>query len=179
MRASACWRKPNAGVFRSPTGCDDGILSRSFSARIVSAAARPPYPANQAAKAPVILDYMRRAIAEVRCQKTEPTFAELFCADAYYSFMAAKMGIGHCDAFDNDKDGHLREAFEVRRLLGAEQRVTLHNIDVHDIDPAFRASIVLNAGGLYHVFHPLEVLDLSYQNGHALAHRPNCCLSGK
>lgn len=121
------------------------------------------YPANQAVKAPVILDYMRRAIADVRCQKTDPTFAELFCADAHYSFMAAKMGAGQCDAFDNDKDGHLREAFEVRRMLGAEQRVTLHNIDVHDIDPTFRASIVLNAGGLYHVLYPLEVLDLSYQ----------------
>lgn len=119
------------------------------------------YPANQAAKAPVITRYLTKAIDILKAEGPALiTVAELFCADAYYSFLAARMGADRCDAFDNDRDGHMAEARHAKDLLEAEM-VTLHQIDVFDIPRAFSASIVLNTGGLYHVTDPLRVLDLS------------------
>jgi predicted RNA methylase len=119
------------------------------------------YPANQAAKAPVITRYLAHAVDTLKREGIEPlTVAELFCADAYYSFLAAKMGADRCDAFDSDRDGHMVEARYVKEALQAE-RVTLHDKDVLDIPPDFSASIVMNTGGLYHVADPMRVLDAS------------------
>lgn len=54
------------------------------------------------------------------------------------------MGVDRYDAFDSDRDGHLREARHVMTLLG-ETAVTLHQQSVFEIDPGYRATI----GGLY------------------------------
>ena len=117
------------------------------------------YPLNQQAKEPILTRYLQHAISALRNERPI-TVCELFCADAYYSFLARKMGADHSDAFDNDRDGHLREARHVMGLLG-ETGVTLHKQSVFRIDPNYRASIVMNTGGLYHVADPLEALQIS------------------
>jgi hypothetical protein len=119
------------------------------------------YPPNQRAKEPVLTRYLQRAI-DGSGNNRPITVAELFCADAYYSFLARKIGADRCDAFDNDRDGHLREARHVMTLLG-ETAVTLHEQSVFEIDPSYRATIVLNAGGLYHVTDPISALQISAQ----------------
>lgn len=117
---------------------------------------------NQAAKAPILIGYLLFALGKLKARGTTPvTVGELFCADAFYSFVARRFGADRCDAFDNDRDGHLEQARMLRGLL-AETNVALHEVDVFEIPEAFRASIVLNAGGLYHVADPLRALERSY-----------------
>jgi hypothetical protein len=118
------------------------------------------YAPNQAAKGPVITGYLAFAIGKLKSKGVAPlTVAELFCADAYFSFLARRLGADQSDAFDNDRDGHMAEARHVQATLGG---VTLHNQDVFTIPEDRRASIVLNTGGLYHVGDPLLALDRSY-----------------
>jgi hypothetical protein len=120
------------------------------------------YPPNQAAKTPLITGYLLYAIGKLKTRGVSPlTVAELFCADAYYSFLARRFGADHCDAFDSDRDGHLVEAMEAKQLL-AEHEVTIHKRDVFDSPQGFSANIVLNTGGLYHVSEPLRALENSY-----------------
>jgi hypothetical protein len=121
------------------------------------------YPKNQAAKAPVLIGYLAFAIGKLRARNVEPiTFSELFCADAYYSFIARRLGVDECYAYDNDRDGHLEEAKFIQHLL-SETNVHLKAQDVFDISSEAKTSIVMNAGGLYHVSDPLSVLDKSYE----------------
>jgi hypothetical protein len=117
---------------------------------------------NQAAKAPVIIGYLLFTIGKLRARGIAPiSFAELFCADAFYSFIARRFGADRCDAFDNDRDGYLEQARAVGKLLD-ENGVHLHQVDVFDIPSEFQASIVMNAGGLYHVSDPMLALERSY-----------------
>lgn len=120
------------------------------------------YGPNQAAKAPVILGYLLFALGKLKAKGTQPiTVAELFCADAYYSFVASRFGADRCHAFDSDRDGHLAEARYLRGVLN-DDRVEIHESKVADIPTEFRASVVINAGGLYHVEEPLRYLEQSY-----------------
>ena len=120
------------------------------------------YPANQAAKAPIITGYLLFALGKLKAKGREPiTVAELFCADAYYSFLAARFGATRCDAFDSDRDGHLGEAQAVKEALD-DRRVHLHVRDVLTLPAEVKASIVLNCGGLYHMADPLRALRISY-----------------
>lgn len=116
---------------------------------------------NQAAKSPVISGYLLFCIGKALQREVQITFAELFCADAYYSFLASRFGVHRCDAFDSNRDGHLAEAMSIKRILG-DERVNIHERNMFEMDPAFHATIVLNAGGLYHVKDPLLALELSY-----------------
>jgi hypothetical protein len=118
------------------------------------------YPLNQQAKEPILTRYLQHAIDA--CGDRPVTVAELFCADAYYSFLARKMGANHCDAFDNDRDGHFREARHVMKLLD-EKEITLHKQSVFEVNPDYRADIVMNTGGLYHVSDPVSALHISAQ----------------
>jgi hypothetical protein len=118
------------------------------------------YGPNQQAKAPVISGYLAFAIGKLKAAGVRPlTVSELFCADAYYSFLAHRLGADRCDAFDNNRDGHMDQAKFVNERIGG---VTLHETDVFDIPASHRASIVVNAGGLYHVSDPLTALERSY-----------------
>lgn len=120
------------------------------------------YKLNQEAKEPLILGHLLFAIGKLRTRGTSPvTVGELFCADAYYSFVARRFGADHCDAFDNDQDGYLEQAQLLIDLL-KETNVDLHKTDVFEIPKEFRASIIINAGGLYHVADPLRSLEQSY-----------------
>lgn len=118
---------------------------------------------NQAAKMPIIVGYLLFAIGKLRTRGEHPvSVAELFCADAFYSFLARRFGADWCDAFDNDRGGHFAQAEHVKQLL-KEPGVRLHRQDVFAIPPDYHASIVVNAGGLYHVADPLAALQLSYR----------------
>ncbi|HYW63029.1 MAG TPA: hypothetical protein VE865_07530 [Bradyrhizobium sp.] len=120
------------------------------------------YAANQRAKEPLITGYLLYAMGKLKAHAVTPlTVGELFCADAYYSFLARRFGADRCDGFDNDRDGYLAQAHFAATLLG-ETNVGIHNTDVFDMPADYRASIVLNAGGLYHVADPLRVLEQSF-----------------
>jgi hypothetical protein len=119
------------------------------------------YALNQRAKAPIISGYLLFAIGKAAQHDSPVTLAELFCADAYYSFLASRFGVSRCDAFDNNRDGHLAEANAIKDLLSADS-VHIHQTDIFEIESTFHASIVLNTGGLYHVDDPLGALEKSY-----------------
>jgi len=120
------------------------------------------YGPNQKAKEPVIARYLLSAVGELRAREVSPiTVAELFCADAYYSFLARRFGADRCYAFDNNKDGHLPEAHNIQTLL-KDHCVEIRETEVAKIPLEFSTSIVINAGGLYHLNDPLSCLEHSY-----------------
>jgi hypothetical protein len=122
------------------------------------------YRPNQRIKEPLIVGYMIYAMGKLKAQGVHPlTVCELFCADAYYSFVARRFGADRCDAFDNDKDGFLEQAHVIARVLKETENVGIHKTDIYDMPPDYRASIVVNAGGLYHLTDPLRAMDLSYE----------------
>lgn len=121
------------------------------------------YPPNQKAKEPTLIRFLQSAIDRLRAAAVAPiTLTEMFCADAYYSFRARRMGVDQCDAYDNDSEGFLTQARHISALLN-DPNVRLHQSDVRSIPMLPMSSIVMNTGGLYHVRDPLDVLDLSYR----------------
>ena len=120
------------------------------------------YPPNQACKEPILLAYIQWAIAKCRATLATPvSFAELFCADGYYAMMARRLGATSSMGIDNDRDGHLESGKRVAAALGLSD-VRFLKMDVDAIDTLPPVDIVANAGGLYHVGNPLEVLRKSY-----------------
>jgi hypothetical protein len=116
------------------------------------------YAPNQQAKEPILTAYILWAIAKLKNRGRAPVrFAELFCADAYYTMFARKFGADYACGFDNDRDGFMAQAETARRLLGLND-VELHRISIEDIPDDWRYSIVANVGGLYHVADPVSVL---------------------
>ncbi len=121
------------------------------------------YAQNQQAKAPVIAAYMLTACARLRCRgQTAWSFAELFCADGFYALLAAHFGAATSTGYDDDREGHLAHAEQMRDLLGLEQ-TSFHRTRIEDISPGARADVVANVGGLYHVDDPERVLNQSYE----------------
>lgn len=121
------------------------------------------YRANQLSKGPLISGYMLYAIGKLKTRFKKPiSVCELFAADAYYSFVARRFGADRCDAFDNDRDGFLAQARIVARLLKEEDNVGIHKVDMFDMPADYRASVVVNAGGLYHVTDPLRSVEISH-----------------
>jgi hypothetical protein len=115
------------------------------------------YKANQEAKEPVITAYLLQAVAELRNRGVHPiSFAELFCADAYYAMFARRFGADEAWGFDSDKDGLFGQAVAVRALLGLDVELVCSKVE--DIPPDRHFSIVANVGGLYHVDDPVGVL---------------------
>lgn len=120
------------------------------------------YAPNQAVKAPVIGAYALLALARLRARGVRPiSFAELFCADGFYAMFARRFGADSAVGFDNDRDGHLAAARQIRDRLDLAA-VDFECSDIEAIDPARRFSIVANVGGLYHVDDPEAVLIQSY-----------------
>jgi hypothetical protein len=121
------------------------------------------YRQNQLQKEPLIVGYMLYAMGKLKAQGVKPvSVCELFCADAFYSFVARRFGADRCDAFDSDRDGFLAQARIVDKLLNEEQNVGIHKVDMFDMPADYRASVVVNAGGLYHVADPLRAVEMSY-----------------
>jgi cephalosporin hydroxylase len=115
------------------------------------------FAANQSAKAPTLSAYLLFAIAKLKNRGVRPiSFAELFCADAYYAQFARRFGADRSTGFDSNKDGFLDQARAANALLGSD--VELVATTVEGIPPDRRFSIVANIGGLYHVDDPAAVL---------------------
>lgn len=120
------------------------------------------YAPNQTVKAPLITAYVLLALARLKCRGVDPiSFAELFCADGFYAMFAARFGADRAFGFDNDRDGHLASARQIRDRLGLTM-VDFERTDIEAIDAGRRFSIVANVGGLYHVDDPEAVLRQSY-----------------
>jgi hypothetical protein len=120
------------------------------------------YAANQAAKAPIITAYIALAIADARESAAAVSFTELFCADAYYAMVAARLGAACVRGVDNHRDDFSTIAPEVARRLGIRD-FELVDLDVAtQIDRLPPADVVANVGGLYHVSDPEAVLRASY-----------------
>ena len=120
---------------------------------------------NQQAKAPIVTAYIALALADVLESEPEPSFVELFCADAYYAMVAARLGAATVRGIDNNRDEHSDTATEIARRLGIT-RFELIDAGVADM-ATFEPADVANLGGLYHVPNPEQVLQDSY----ALARR--------
>jgi hypothetical protein len=106
---------------------------------------------------------MLYAIGKLKTKFVKPiSVCELFCADAYFSFVARRFGADRCDAFDSDRDGTLAQAHIVARLLKEEDNVGIHKVEMFDMPADYRASVVVNCGGLYHVADPLRAVEMSY-----------------
>lgn len=116
---------------------------------------------NQRVKAPVLQEYILFALARLAEERRPATFAELFCADGYYTMFARHAGAVRAVGIDSDRDGYLASGRAVLARLGLTD-VELRQQDVHDLDPDERFTIVANVGGLYHLADPERVLDLSY-----------------
>lgn len=120
------------------------------------------YLANQQNKEPLIIGHMLYAMGKLKARGVNPiTVGELFAADAYYSFIARRFGADRADAFDNDRDGYLVQARTLAGLL-KETNVGIHKVDMFEMPADYRASIVVNVGGLYHVSDPLRALEISH-----------------
>lgn len=117
---------------------------------------------NQQCKEPIILGYMLIAMAKVRRKLGVPvSFAELFCADGYFTMAANFFGMAPAVGIDNNRDGWSANATEVARRLGLDA-ARFEYRDVAGINEVGAYDIVANIGGLYHVSNPPEILKKSY-----------------
>lgn len=121
------------------------------------------YRLNQKAKAPVIIEYLQKALRLCReKQESSPSFTELFCADGYYAMVAAKLGYRPAIGIDDNRDGYSAKAKEIARRLNLSQcrfvEATITADSQHE-----RSDVVANLGGLYHVSNPREILLNSYR----------------
>jgi hypothetical protein len=88
------------------------------------------------------------------------SFAELFCADGFYTMAAKHLGATQSLGIDNDRDKHSRLMMEISGRLGLV--VEFKQMDVNNIDSLAPVDIVANVGGLYHVSNPEDILVKSY-----------------
>jgi hypothetical protein len=122
---------------------------------------RPEFVVNQRVKEPIILGYISLALGKSRRSVDDTiSFAELFCADAYYAMLAAWLGAAPAVGIDNNRDGWSKPASEIARRLGL--RVDFQQRDVNDLNESDVYDVVANIGGLYHVPNPIDVLRKSW-----------------
>lgn len=121
------------------------------------------FTVNQQCKEPIILGYMLVALAKVRRKLGVPvSFAELFCADGYFTMAADFFGMSPAVGIDSNRDGWSDNAAEVARRLGLTA-TRFEFCDVAGLNEVGTYDIVANIGGLYHVPNPLEILRKSYE----------------
>jgi hypothetical protein len=121
------------------------------------------YGPNQRCKEPIILAYIQWAIAKCRDKLDAPvSFAELFCADAYYAMAASHFGATDCIGIDDNRHNPSNNVMGIIEALGFKN-VRFVDMDVQDIDRLEPVDIVANVGGLYHVTNPAEVLAKSHR----------------
>jgi hypothetical protein len=122
---------------------------------------RPEFVVNQRVKEPIILGYIALALGKSRRSVDDcVSFAELFCADAYYAMLAAWLGASPAVGIDNNREGWSKPANEIARRLGL--RVDFQQRDVNDLNESDVYDVVANIGGLYHVPNPIDVLRKSW-----------------
>ncbi len=138
-----------------------GPLYHSYRLFGVQNQQRPEFVVNQRVKEPIILGYIALALGKSRRSvDDEVSFAELFCADAYYAMLAAWLGASPAVGIDNDRDGFSQPASEIARRLGL--RVEFQRRDVNDLNESDVYDVVANIGGLYHVPNPIDILRKSW-----------------
>ncbi len=144
---------------------DLGPLYHSFALFGVENEQKPGhFQINQRCKEPIILAYIQFALAKSREKSNDNvSFAELFCADAYYAMAAKHFGATVSIGIDNNKDGHSGEFAQINQRL--ELGVRFIDLDVNRIDELDSVDVVANVGGLYHVANPVEIL----RKSHAMA----------
>lgn len=121
------------------------------------------YAANQRAKAPILTAYIALAAADVLETASRFTFAELFCADAYYAMVASRLGATSSLGLDNERDRYSAQSDVIAERLGLEGFGFVRG-DVADMAELLEPTdVVANVGGLYHVSNPVEVLRASYE----------------
>ncbi|MBV8639517.1 MAG: methyltransferase domain-containing protein [Candidatus Eremiobacteraeota bacterium] len=117
---------------------------------------------NQVCKESILLGYIMLAIGKCRRHFADrPSFAELFCADGYFTMAANYFGAEPAVGIDNNRDSWSNHAPEIARRLGLGG-VRFELRDVNSISESNEYDIVANIGGLYHVSNPVEVLRKSY-----------------
>jgi hypothetical protein len=117
---------------------------------------------NQMCKEPILLGYIALAIGKSRQSLADaPSFAELFCADGYFTMLANFLGASPAVGIDNNRDGWSNNMLEVARRLNL-QGVRFEHRDVAMLSEYGAYDVVANIGGLYHVTNPVEVLRKSY-----------------
>ena len=111
------------------------------------------FPGNQRSKQPVLTRLIDEALA--RGGSPSPSVLELFCADGFFTCMAAQKGAGRCVGVDLNPY-HLERARLAARLVGVDDRVEFQRRDVFSVDERF--DVVMNLGGLYHIDDPFALL---------------------
>lgn len=120
------------------------------------------FAANQRCKEAIILSYILNGIAKSRKSMDSPvSFAELFCADGYFTMMARRFGANTAVGIDSNRDGHTAIAPKIAERLGFDN-VRFDVRDVNSIVEVDEFDVVANLGGLYHVSNPIEILRKSY-----------------
>lgn len=118
---------------------------------------------NQRCKEYIIRGYIQLAIAKCKIKMDdEVSFAELFCADGYYSMVARHLGATKAIGIDSNKDDFFTPARTIANRLGITN-IDLIQEDVNNINKMDEMDIVANIGGLYHVSNPKEILIKSYE----------------
>ena len=119
--------------------------------------------ANQKCKFPILLSYIAYAIAKSQKHCNDPvSFTELFCADGFYTMVAAKLGCSKSVGIDSNKDNYLINSQEIARRLKL-QNISFIQQEITPDSHFTKTDIVANIGGLYHVDQPQEVLKMSYE----------------
>ena len=121
------------------------------------------YIQNQKAKGPIITAYISHAIAkcELKNGLESPSFTELFCADGYYTMLAARLGCSPTYGIDNNSEKHLEKAPIISSRIGLEECNFICS-DITELSTFEQTDIVANIGGLYHVNNPKEILRNSF-----------------
>ncbi|HEV3153046.1 MAG TPA: methyltransferase domain-containing protein [Candidatus Baltobacteraceae bacterium] len=124
----------------------------------------PNFVVNQRVKEPILLGYIALAIGKSRGSVVDQpvSFAELFCADGYFTMLASLLGANPAVGIDSNRDGWSDNMLEVARRLGL-QGVQFQQRDVNTLGEADAYDVVANLGGLYHVPNPVEILRKSWK----------------
>ena len=148
------WRRTLSGKKR-----DDAIRwYHDFSKLGLETPQRPGiYGPNQRCKEWMIVSYLLMAMEYVRRESgRSPTVLELFCADGYYSHVAAHWGASRVKGIDKDPT-------EISFAQEASKRLLHDSICEFEIGDVFEKirggfDILLCAGGLYHLSDPKALL---------------------
>lgn len=120
------------------------------------------FAANQLCKEAIILSYILNGVAKSRQAMNDPvSFAELFCADGYFTMLARRLGATSAIGIDSNRDGHSAFAPVIAERLGLDN-VRFEIRDVNTITDVDAFDVVANIGGLYHVSNPIEILRKSH-----------------
>jgi len=122
---------------------------------------------NQGKKQNILFSYLTYAIEKVRDSINQPSFSflEMYCADAFFTVAASRIGSNsriNCECFCIDDFSHAYYPVnELFKKLNVPAKLIRAKIDSRFNIPS--CDIIMNAGGLYHMENPEEILQKSYE----------------